>query len=126
MRTKAVIAAALALTASAASANRDSDWAEAASVREGECALSVTGNGRFFRIAASGLEPGSSGRFVLANGDMEPLDWRIRANGAGQFARYCLPFRWHRDGGTVAVSLDGGGCALRASFDWTRAAVTVG
>lgn len=112
-------------TAQSGFAATDSGWAEVARARDGGCALSVTGNGRYFRIAASGLEPGASGRFVLTNGDMPPLDWRVRADGSGDFARYYLPFRWHREGDTVAVAIDGGGCALSASFDWRRARVAV-
>jgi hypothetical protein len=103
----------------------DSDWSEVARARDGECRLTVTGEGRFFRIAATGLESGQPARLFLANGDMKPLDWTIRADGQGEFARYYLPFRWHRGGDTVAVSLESGRCALFAAFDWRRAEVIV-
>ena len=100
-------------------------WSEIARDRDGDCRLSVTGEGRFFRIAATGLRPGERARLFLSNGDMKPLDWSIRADGRGEFARYYLPFRWHRDGDTVAVSLTGGECAVATAFDWRRAGVTV-
>lgn len=125
MRRPLLFAALIALTASAAAAAVDSGWSQVAFERDGDCTLSVTGNGRFFRIEAGGLAPGASGRFLLANGTMKPLDWRVRADGAGAFARYYLPFRWHHDGGTVSVRLVGGGCSLGTAFDWRRAGVTV-
>jgi len=103
----------------------DSGWSEVARDRDGDCRLSVTGEGRFYRIAAQGLGPGERARLFVSNGDMKPLDWSVRADARGEFARYYLPFRWHRGGDTVAVSLDGGGCALFAAFDWRRAEVVV-
>ncbi|MCA1662635.1 MAG: hypothetical protein LC648_11040 [Novosphingobium sp.] len=103
----------------------DAGWSEVARDRDGECRLSVTGEGRFFRIAATGLRSGEPARLFLSNGDMKPLDWAVRADGRGEFARYYLPFRWHRGGDTVAVSLESGDCALFAAFDWERAGVVV-
>jgi hypothetical protein len=118
---------ALTLAASAASAADpiDADWPEVARVQDGNCELSVTGNGRFYRIAASGLGGDAPGRFFLSNGDMKPLDWSIRSTGNGEFARYYLPFRWHREGGAVLVSLESARCNLAASFAWRRAGVVV-
>ena len=103
----------------------DADWSEVARDRDGDCRLVVTGEGRFFRLAATGLAPGERARLYVANGDMKPLGWTVRADGNGAFARYYLPFRWHRGGDTVAVSLNGGGCELFAAFDWRRAGVIV-
>ena len=103
----------------------DSSWPEVARARDGGCALSITGNGRFYRIAASGLGAGAPGRFFLANGDMKPLDWTIRAADDGGFARYYLPFRWHRSGGDVTVSVESARCTLSARFAWQRAEVVV-
>ena len=112
----------LMLTAPASAADPvDAGWSEVAFARDGDCALSITGNGQFYRIAASGLEPGSAARYILTNGDMKPLDWQVRADAGGQFARYYLPFRWHRTGDTVTVSLAGANCRLAAAFDWRRA-----
>ena len=103
----------------------DASWSEVASDRDGECRLTVMSEGRFFRIAASGLGSGEPARFFLSNGDMKPLDWAVRGDGAGEFARYYLPFRWHRDGDTVAVSLKSRQCELFATFDWRRTPVVV-
>lgn len=103
----------------------DGDWREVAVARSGDCALRVTGNGKVYRIAANGLEPGAEGRYVVTNGDMRPLDWQVRADDGGAFARYYLPFRWHRAGDTVAVFLDTPGCSVSATFDWERQGVVV-
>ena len=56
---------------------------------------------------------------------MKPLDWSVRATSVGEFARYYLPFRWHRDGGEVLVSIVSERCNLSASFIWQRAEVEV-
>lgn len=103
----------------------DAGWPEVASARDGDCALTVTGNGRFYRIAASGLGADASGRLFLANGDMKPLDWSIRAADDGGFARYYLPFRWHRGGGDVLVSVQSARCDLTIAFAWERARAVV-
>ena len=116
---------ALAPTAAGAAAPIDAQWPEVARTQDGDCALSVTGNGRFYRIEASGLGAEAPGRLFLSNGDMRPLDWSIRAAGDGGFARYYLPFRWHRDGGEVLVSVQSARCDLAATFAWQRAEVVV-
>ena len=120
-----VIALALSATAASAVEPIDARWPEVARAQEGDCELSVTGNGRFYRIAASGLGSEAPARFFLSNGDMKPLDWSIRAAGDGGFARYYLPFRWHRDGGEVLVSVQSERCDLAATFAWQRAEVVV-
>ena len=120
-----VLALALAGSATSAAAPIDADWPEVARVQDGNCELSVTGNGRFYRIAASGLGPEAPARFLLSNGDMKPLDWSIRAADDGGFARYYLPFRWHRDGGEVLVSVQSERCDLITTFAWRRAEVEV-
>lgn len=127
--TKAVLAPlAILLAAAPAAAVEpiDAAWPQVARVRDGACELTVSGNGRFYRIAASGLEPGEQGRFFLSNGDMPPLDWRIRANGDGEFARYYLPFRHNRNleaipGDTVRIAVQTFACDLTAAFEWRRA-----
>jgi hypothetical protein len=108
-----------------AAAQIDSNWPEVAYASDGRCAISVTGNGQTYRIGITGLEPGEAGRYLLTNGDMTPIDWSIRADGNGGFARYYLPFRWHRDGGTVSVSVTTADCAVTAAFPWRRAEVKV-
>ena len=120
-----LIALFFAASAAPAAGPIDSAWPEVARAQDGNCALSVTGNGRFYRIVASGLGAGAPGRLFLANGDMKPLDWTIRAAGDGGFARYYLPFRWRRDGGDVQVSVESARCNLSMSFAWQRAGVAV-
>ena len=115
------LALTLAASAAAAAGPIDSTWPEVARAEDGDCALSVTGNGRFYRIAASGLGADASGRFLLSNGDMKPLDWTIRATGNGGFARYYIPFRWNREGGDVLVSLQSARCTISTGFAWQRA-----
>ena len=118
-----ILALSLAASAATAADPADSAWPEVARAQDGDCALKVTGNGQFYRIAASGLGADSPGRFLMANGDMKPLDWTIRATGGGGFARYYLPFRWHREGGEVLVSLESARCNLTTSFAWRRSEV---
>jgi len=125
VRTAAIVLLALLSAAPAWPQAVDAGWSEVARDRDENCAIVVTGNGQFYRIAASGLAPGAPGRYVLVNGDMRPLDWVVRADAAGSFARYYLPFRWHHTGGTVSVALDTPGCRLAASFPWRRASVAV-
>ena len=43
----------------------DARWNEVARDRDGDCRLTVTSEGRFFRIAASGLGAGEQARLVL-------------------------------------------------------------
>ena len=88
----------LAARAATAADPVDSGWPEVARAEDGPCTLRVTGNGQFYRIAAAGMGSGAEGRMVLVNGDMKPLDWAVRATDDGAFARYYIPFRWHRDG----------------------------
>ena len=103
----------------------DAEWPLVALTRSGDCELAITGNGRFYRIAATGLGANAKGRYTLNNGDMPPIDWPIRANAEGTFARYYLPFRWHRTGGEVTVRVSGEACSVAASFPWRRAGVRV-
>lgn len=119
------LALALVATTATASAPIDARWPEVARAQDGDCALTVTGNGRFYRIAAVGLGAEASGRLFLANGDMKPLDWSIRTADDGGFARYYLPFRWHREGGEVLVAVRSARCDLVTTFAWERARVAV-
>ena len=103
----------------------DAGWPVVASARDGDCALEVTGNGRVYLISATGLGAGRQGRYQLSNGDMKPIDWSIAAGGDGRFARYYMPFRFHRDGGTVEVTVSTPDCAMSASFPWQRVGARV-
>ena len=116
----ALALAALALPAVPALAAIDSGWAEVAYAKSDDCELSVTGNGRTYRIEATGLGAGAAARYRLSNGDMRPLDWSVRADADGRFERYYVPYRWHRRGGTVQVAVSSAHCNVSAAFDWTR------
>ena len=100
-----------------------SNWPEVARAHDPACDLSVTGDGQFYRIVASGLGANAPGRMILTNGDMKPLDWMIQAADDGRFARYYLPFRWHRRGGEVTVAVASARCSVSTRFAWTRAEV---
>ncbi len=120
-----VIGAGALLASSSATGGRTFDWPEVARNSDGDCTMAITGNGKFFRIEAAGLGSGSSGRYVLTNGDMKPIDWRITAGTSGRFIRYYLPFRWGHaaeriDGGTVRVSVATARCTVSGSFAWKR------
>lgn len=108
------------LAAAPARAALDQHWPEIASDRDGECRLEVTGTGRIFRLAAYGLGDGASGRYIVTNGAMTPLDWSIRANPSGSFARYYMPFRFGSRGDVVTVAVQSDRCDLSVSFPWTR------
>lgn len=96
------------------------DWPVVAAARDGDCALEVTGNGKFFLIAATGLGGGADARYRISNGDMTPIDWSIRATDGGRVARYYLPFRFSRRDGVVEVTVSTPDCALNAAFTWNR------
>lgn len=119
MRKTLPMLAALVLAAPAA-AMVDGGWPVLAEARDAECELTVTGNGRYVMIAAEGLGGGNAARYVLRNGDMKPIDWSVRADAAGRFARYYIPFRWGQRGGTVQVDVTSADCRLSASFPWER------
>lgn len=88
--------------------------------RDGQCELEVTGNGKIFLVAVTGLGASGRGRYLVRNGDMKPIDWRITATPQGRWARYYMPFRWHRQGGEVQVSVETAECRLSAAFPWQR------
>ena len=119
MRKTLVLLTMLALAAPAAAAI-DGGWPVLVEANDADCTLKVTGNGRFVRIAAEGLGAGDTARYQLRNGDMTPIDWTVRADAAGRFARYYVPFRWGQDGGTVLVEIASESCRLTASFPWQR------
>ena len=116
------LAATIALTAPA-SAHIADGWPMVAAAGDAAagCALTVTGNGQAYRIAATGFRPASTGHLFLANADMRPLDRPLRLDGAGDWSDYYLPFLWHRDGGVVTVSVTAPGCSLTVDFPWKRA-----
>ncbi len=106
--------------ASGAQAWQGQNWPVVAFARDADCALEITGNGQLFLISATGLGAGGPARYRVGNGDMTPIEWSVRAGSDGRFARYYLPFRANRDGGTVDVSVDAPDCAVSAAFEWRR------
>lgn len=116
IRLSALAAACLALAGAASARPIDAAWPELARAEQNDCVLSVTGNGRFYRVVASGLGAGKSARYYLANGDMRPIDWRVLADGNGEFARYYLPFRENHGAARVTVSIDSADCNLTVGF----------
>lgn len=111
---------ALSLVSVPAHAALDQRWSEIAADRDGDCRLEVTGTGRIFRLAAYGLGDGASGRYTVTNGEMAPLDWSIRADTSGSFARYYMPFRFGSRGDVVTVAVRSERCDLAVSFPWAR------
>lgn len=109
----------------AAIAPIDSGWPEIARSTDGDCALAIASNGRFYRIEISGLGAGEGARYRISNGAMKPIDWQVRANGEGRFARYYLPFREISAGDDVTVSFASQTCNLSAGFAWQRGMVVV-
>ncbi|MBS0483383.1 MAG: hypothetical protein JSR96_14810 [Proteobacteria bacterium] len=108
-----------------AAAALDSDWPVLASDDDGDCRLTVTGNGKVFLIAATGLGAGEAARYQLANGTMRPIDWAVTASDGGRFARYYVPFRagdadGRIEGGQVQVSISTAACTVSAAFPWRR------
>lgn len=104
----------------------EGDWPVLAFAQDRDCRLEVTGNGQIFLIAASGLGDGAHGRYSVTNGDMQPIDWTITATPGGRIARYYKPFRWHREGGQVSVTVETARCRVSASFPWKRGIRVIG
>lgn len=103
----------------------DADWTEVARIDDGDCTLVVTGNGRFYRIATTGLGSGEAARYFLGNGSMRPIDWAVRADSSGDFARYYLPYRENHGDSTVSLSLTSASCSLSVSFAFERAGIVM-
>ena len=95
-------------------------WDRVAEAEDGDCRAEVRGNGKFYRIAGTGLRPGEVVRFHLENSGIRPVEYRIVANRDGAWREFYLPFLWHRSGGTVIVDLTSASCNLSLSFDWRR------
>lgn len=115
-----LVASALALTATPAASRITDSWPLLGFARDGDCELTIVGNGKTMEIAATGLLPGERARFRLTNAAMKPLDWRVLANRDGSWSQLYIPFLWGEPGGTVAVTLEGSTCSLAASAPWQR------
>lgn len=110
----------LGAVAPASAGSIDAAWPVLVSRQDGDCALSIAGNGKIVRIAASGLAPGEGARIRLTNGDMAPIAWNHTADGDGRIVRYYLPFRFNRPGGLVDLTVAAGTCTLGGNFAWQR------
>lgn len=85
------------------------------------CFGEVGTNGQFFVLTVAGLEPGEQARLFLTNGDMQPIDRVVRADGTGRWREYYIPFRPNRgEGGEVLASISGARCNVPLSFAWQR------
>lgn len=117
---------ALPLVALAASATaydpivRERGWEQVDRYQSDRCAGEAGTNGQAYVLAGTGFAPGEPLVLTIANGDMTPILRRVRADGDGAWRDYYLPFRWHRAGGIVEVTLAGEDCAIPLSFAWTR------
>ena len=96
-------------------------WYRADAFDDGACAGEVGTNGRFYVLSVSGLAPGERAFLTIANGDMRPIERAVRADGAGRWRDYYIPFRANRDGGDVAVTLASESCVVPLGFRWNRA-----
>lgn len=94
------------------------DWQQVAYDKSGDCEAEVRTNGQIVYIYAVGLGADAPGRYHLTNGDMQPIDWNIQADGNGEWARYYTPYRSpHRDG-SVNVAITTERCSLGLAFQW--------
>jgi hypothetical protein len=87
---------------------------------EHECRIEVSGNGRFYRLDAWGLEPGEQARLLLFNEDMRPIERTVRVRQDGTWAEYYLPALPRHRSGVVQAYLSGARCDLRVGFAWQR------
>jgi hypothetical protein len=100
-------------------------WAQVDYVEDGagECRAEVKTNGKFYRIAGAGWEPGEAVYLHLENDDIRPIDYRMTVDGDGNLVQYYIPFLWSARGGTVFVDLVSASCQASLSFDWARQGV---
>ena len=86
------------------------------------CTGEVGTNGRFYVMSASGFAPGESAVLTIENGDMRSIEREVRANQAGEWRDYYIPFRPNRgEGGLVRVTVAGDACVVPLSFEWSSA-----
>ncbi len=87
---------------------------------EHDCRMEVSGNGRFYRLTAFGLEPGEAARLTLFNRDMKPIARTVRADATGSWAEFYHPALPGYRGGVVEAALSGARCELGVTFAWQR------
>lgn len=104
-------------------------WPVLAESRDGQCRLSIVGNGKIMVIRASGFAPGDTARLGVTNATMKPINSVVRADQNGNWGTPYLPLLWtNADGtirepissGTVSVNLVSEDCSLIASAPWQR------
>ena len=111
----------------------EANWPQLDYAKDGNCEGEVRGNGKFFRFYIVGLSARENARFQLTNtdakrpdGDMKPIDWRVRADRIGEWSKLFIPFMIpmpmmvRREGGEVAANFSGETCNLSLSFYWQR------
>lgn len=99
----------------------DRGWVRVDAFSGETCTGEVGTNGRFYVLTAQGFAPGEPAYLTITNGDMKPIERVVRADGAGRWRDYYLPFRYGKDGGDVTVTVEGEGCAVPLAFVWRRA-----
>jgi hypothetical protein len=125
MRT--VVAASFAAFASSAALAYDPivlarGWERVDAFEGEQCAGEVGSNGRFYVLSVSGLTPEEPAFLTITNGDMKPIEREVRANSAGEWQEYYIPFRYNRgEGDYVSVTLAGETCVVPLGFEWRRA-----
>lgn len=125
MRACLYLSALLMLGASAAGAYDpivvDRGWYRVDRFEDAGCRGEVGTNGQFYVISVAGLKPGGPALLRIENGDMPPIARAVRADGAGSWQQYYIPFRPNRGaGGRVFARVSDGECSIPLSFDWQR------
>lgn len=97
-------------------------WTQVDYVEDGEgaCRAEVRTNGRFYRIAGAGWQPGEEVWLRIQNASVRPVEYRMAVDDDGYLVRYYIPFLWHHSGGSVTVDLVSASCEASLSFDWAR------
>jgi len=87
---------------------------------DNNCLVEVSGNGRFYRLDAYGLEPGQSMQLVIYNENMRPIQRTVRSSSGGTWSDFYMPALPLRDSGLAQADLFGAGCELSVQFAWHR------
>lgn len=96
-------------------------WYRVDRTSDGACLGEVGTNGQFYVLTVAGLNPSEEARLVITNGDMKPIDRVVRADGAGRWQEYYIPFRSNNgEGAVVSASITSASCALPLQFTWQR------
>jgi len=97
-------------------------WERVDTFQGEQCSGEVGTNGRFYVLSVSGFAPGDPAFLTITNGDMKPIEREVRANAAGEWQEYYIPFRYDRgEGDVVTITLAGETCVVPLGFEWRRA-----